>query len=267
MPLIVSKFGGTSLMNGERFAFAASYIRKHPDMRVIVASAPGKRYGGDDKITDLLMRYECTLDIEIWARIEARFLEIARYAGISIGEELGDIQRAVLSQKGRDYAMSRGEYLSAKILAHMTGYEFTDAQHLFALAGGRIEEKGMEEKFLRYIDTDKGCVIPGFYGRDEFGNIKTFPRGGGDITGAYAAKALKADIYENWTDVDGVFDSDPQKGYARRLPFLTYDDMLHLAQKGACVLHADSILPVKDASIPIHVRSSFHPGGGGTWIL
>ena len=266
MPFFVSKFGGTSLKDADRFQKTAGIILRCPSIRVVVASAPGKRFPGDEKITDLLMTYALEKDEAVWKSIADRFGEIEKGAGVSAEGALNEIRKKIDLGLGREYAMSRGEYLSAFLLAKLTGFRFLDSYHVIRFKNGAYSEKETECSLRKQIKPDQRYVVPGFYGSDEKGNIRLFPRGGSDITGAVIAKILKADLYENWTDVDGVFDADPSQPNAHKLRFLTYTDMQALSDGGACVLHADSIQPVKDASIPIHVRSSIHPHRQGTLI-
>ena len=266
MPFIVSKFGGTSLCSGEMFLRVRDIVKSDPARRIVVVSAPGKRSDTDMKITDLLLRLHEEKNISLFYALEERFLEIAEKVRLNIDHELLSIRQDVLEGESREYVVSRGEWLSAKIMAGCLGYPFLDAKDLVSFSGGHINEityANIEKAFDQYGK----IVLPGFYGADETGSVRLFPRGGSDITGAIAAAAVNADKYENWTDVDGVYDSDPNKNPdAKLLSDISFDEMRSLCNRGAFVLHPESLEPVMRSGICVEVRNTKKPHKSGTLI-
>lgn len=275
MGIKVCKFGGTSMADGNVIRAAANIAANDPDRRYIVVSAPGKRFGGDIKITDLL--YECHAAAaagvgfeEVFSKIRIRFEGIEREIGKALGikEELDGIEKEILAGAGRDYCASRGEYLAAKIMAAVLDAAFVDAKDIV-----RFKPDGSldEETYALAASALRKCsraVIPGFYGTGADGQIKTFSRGGGDISGAVVARAVKAELYENWTDVSGFFACDPKiVSSPKCIKELSYQELRELSYMGANVLHSESIFPVKSAGIPIRIRNTFRPEDEGTLIV
>lgn len=267
MPLTVCKFGGSSLATGERVLAARALIKADAARGVAVVSAPGKRFEGDEKVTDLLLRFSRSREAEVWREIEARYLEIAGRAGYDIRAGLDEARERIIEGAGEAFAMSRGEYLLARVFASALGFAFVDAAECVCFGLNGLDEARTFERMRAVISERGRCVIPGFYGARADGRICVFPRGGSDITGALAARAVNADVYENWTDVDGVYDKDPARNPgARKLNYISYSDMLTLCESGACVIHPDSLYPVMRGGIPVHVRNTFNPLKPGTWI-
>ena len=272
-----AKFGGSSLSDAGQFKKVAAIVRSDPERRFIVVSAPGKRFSGDDKITDLL--YRCA-DLASqredfsapFALIRDRYLSIEKDLGLEaahMGPALDEIEKALASGRvTRDFVASRGEYLCARLMGAYLGVPMVDAAQLI-----RFREDGeldMDATML-YCAPLKDlpvAVIPGFYGAMPGGTVRTFSRGGSDITGAIIARAVGADVYENWTDVDGFMMADPRiVPEARAMHAVSYEELRELSYMGASVLHEESIFPVREARIPIHVRNTNRPEGGGTWIV
>lgn len=267
MPLIVAKFGGTSLATGIRFLHIARLVRENPFRKLVVVSAPGKRFAGDAKVTDLLLRFARLKDEEDWARVAARFSGIASAVGQDLSAALDQTRESILRFDDEAYAASRGECLAARIMARLLDFDFVDAASCVRFGpDGNLDASQTESALRAAFDPERGAVLPGFYGATPRGRICLLPRGGSDITGALAARALRASVYENWTDVDGVYDRDPADKNAQILSRLDYQRMRELCAQGACVLHADSLAPVEAAGIPVHVRNSFSPQKAGTWI-
>ncbi len=274
--LWVSKFGGTSLANVEQIRKVCSIVRDEPKRRVIVVSAPGKEHGDDEKITDLL--YAChrlsaqgrSFD-EPFGIIRKRFLSIAKELSIgsTIEQQLEEVYTRIPHEKLPDYAASRGEYLMASMAAELLHGVFIDAEGMVMLTDrGNVDESSYSLVEAKLNDPDTRYVIPGFYGTDSQGTIRTFSRGGSDITGAIAARALGADLYENWTDVPGICMADPRiVEDAMVLREITYREVRELASIGANVFHEEAIFPVRKAGIPIVVKNTNSPHDAGTMIL
>lgn len=274
--LKVAKFGGSSLADEKQFAKVKSIVGSDPGRKVIVVSAPGKRFSKDNKITDLL--YLCYAHIKygvdhkpMLETIKDRYKEIVESLKIDFDLEgaFKKIEDDLAKGASESYLVSRGEYLSARITAEYLGYEFVDAKDTVFLGyDGSIEtEKTYEAIRLAYSKT-KGCiVVPGFFGSLDDGEIALMSRGGSDITGAIFAAALDADIYENWTDVPGILMADPsivKDPYP--IPKITYDELRELTYMGAKVLHEASVYPVKVAGIPVNIRNTNDPEAAGTLI-
>lgn len=266
--MIVAKFGGTSLATAERFCHAANLIRQDPNRRYVVVSAPGKRDDSDIKITDQLLRYSETGDDADIGCVEARFREIAEELeiGLDISKEFDEIRHA---SHGREYLASRGEYFSAKLMAAFLGWPFVDAAEcVFFNEYGQVDLIKTQHALFEALRKLPHAVIPGFYGVMPDGEIHTFARGGSDITGALVAGAMDAQIYENWTDVDGMLVTDPRiVPQAAPLHAITYRELRELAYRGASVLHEDSVVPVRRSGIPIHICNTFRPQAPGSWIV
>ncbi|MBQ8283822.1 MAG: aspartate kinase [Clostridia bacterium] len=277
MGIKVCKFGGTSMADGNIILAAAKIIEADEQRRYVVVSAPGKRFGGDIKVTDLL--YACSDAYEsgdekafqeTFEKISVRFLNIETEIGRNLGvqESLDVVRKEILSGAGRDYCASRGEYLAAKIMAAVLNVPFVDATEFvrFTKDGALSEETfalGAEvlKKYPR-------AVIPGFYGLSAEGKVKTFSRGGGDISGSIVARSVMASLYENWTDVSGFYACDPRiVSSPKCIVKLTYQELRELSYMGANVLHSESIFPVRSAGIPIRICNTFRPEDPGTYIV
>ncbi len=272
----VLKFGGSSLADAEHFRKVAAIVRSDPSNRFVVASAPGKRFAEDVKVTDLLLecyrlaRAKQPID-EPFLQIENRFRQIISDLGmnLSLESEFATIRLVIKNRAGRDYVASRGEYLNSMILAEYLGYAFLDAEDsIFFREDGSLDLDRTDES-LRVLLEEAGCaVIPGFYGSTPNGTVRTFSRGGSDITGSIVARAAKADLYENWTDVSGMLMADPRVvADPKPIPSITYRELRELAYMGASVMHEDAIFPVRDAGIPINIRNTNCPEAPGTMIV
>lgn len=272
-----AKFGGSSLSDAGQFQKVAAIVKADAERRFIVVSAPGKRFSTDDKITDLLYRTAALArerqDFSApFSLIRDRYLSIERELGLAaahMGPALDEIEAALRTgQATADFVASRGEYLCARLMGAYLGVPMVDAAELV-----RFDENGAVDlsATARCCERLKGLdrvVIPGFYGAMPDGSVRTFSRGGSDITGSIIARAVEADIYENWTDVDGFMMADPRiVPEARVMHAVSYEELRELSYMGASVLHEDSIFPVRQARIPIHVRNTNRPEGGGTWIV
>lgn len=272
----VVKFGGSSLADANQFRKVAAIIKSDDARRFVVASAPGKRFSDDIKITDML--YACYDKAakgedfsENFAAIEARFNSIISELGldISLEEEYKTIKDAFAHRAGRDYAASRGEYLNSKVLAAYLGYNFVDPAGCIYFG----EEGSFDLEHTLSVLTPKlkaldNAVVPGFYGSMPNDTIKTFSRGGSDVTGSIVARAVNADIYENWTDVSGFLICDPRiVDNPKPITTITYRELRELAYMGAGVLHEDAIFPVRAAGIPINIKNTNHPEDKGTMIV
>lgn len=272
----VVKFGGSSLASAEQFAKAGDIVRSDEDRKYVVPSAPGKRNDKDSKVTDML--YDCYRaasrqeDIRIsFNRIKERYNTIINGLGLklSLEEEYKKIEKNLKDQIGEDYAASRGEYLNGKIMAAYLGFEFIDAAEVifFDEKGHFLSDKTNKVLKKRLHSAEK-AVIPGFYGSLPDGTIKTFSRGGSDITGSIVAKAAEAGMYENWTDVSGCMVADPRIiKNPKPIRVVTYRELRELSYMGASVLHEDAIFPVRKAGIPINIRNTNCPEAPGTLIV
>lgn len=277
----VVKFGGSSLADGRQFQKAGKIIEKDRARRYVVPSAPGKRAPDDTKVTDML--YTCygqaLLEEEdtqdsfevLLQKIRERYDAIIRDLGLglSLDEEFHSIRENFTKKIGRDYAASRGEYLNGRIMAEYLGYEFIDAAEViwFDEMGNFDSEKTQEALSSRLAQAER-AVIPGFYGSMPNGKIKTFSRGGSDITGSIVAQAVHADLYENWTDVSGFLVADPRIiERPKEIDVITYRELRELSYMGATVLHEDAIFPVRKEGIPINIRNTNAPEDKGTLIV
>ena len=276
MAIKVVKFGGSSLADAKQFEKVASIIKSDPARRYVVASAPGKRSSDDIKVTDML--YDCyklvakkqSID-EAFAKIEDRYNQIINDLGLdfSLDEEFSRIKMSIVHHAGRDYVASRGEYLNSMILAKYLGYDFIDAETgIFFDESGKFDSKNTYETLCQIKKEHDHAVIPGFYGVMPNGTIKTFSRGGSDITGSIVARATSADIYENWTDVSGMLMADPRcVSNPKVIETITYKELRELSYMGATVMHEDAIFPVREACIPINIRNTNSPMDNGTMIV
>lgn len=271
----VCKFGGTSMADAESIKKVAEIVRRDASRAYIVVSAPGKRNKADFKVTDAL--YDCFAQLdgegfdEAFSRIKQRFVDITD--GLSVDfdilSSLDEVRNGILKERSRDYTASRGEYLSARILAAALGVPFVDSADLvrFGEGGELLLDESLALIRARLDGIDR-AVLPGFYGSMPDGRVKTFSRGGSDISGAIVASAVGADVYENWTDVDGFLSADPRIVKSPRLiDCLSYNELRELSYMGAEVLHPEAIYPVRRAGIPINIKNTFNPSAPGTLIL
>ncbi len=275
MALKVTKFGGTSMATVESISQVASIIKMDDARKIVVVSAPGKRFKEDIKVTDLLYaayqeKQEKGHCCDSLNKIKERFVELAKGLNVSMDfdslfEEVG---KGIDNSTTADYAASRGEYLSAVLTAKYLGFDFIDASKIIRFTDGTYDAEKTMQLLAPIFPIEKGIVVPGFYGSEEDGTIKTFSRGGSDVTGAILAAASKADVYENWTDVSGFMVVDPRKvDGAETMDILDYAELRELAYMGAGVLHPDSIFPVKELGTPINIRNTFRPEDKGTMIV
>lgn len=276
MSLKVLKFGGSSLADAEHFRQVAEIIKSEPSRRYVVASAPGKRFSNDNKITDLLYKcYALAADeqdiTEVFNEIKSRYQDIIDELKIDLDltEVFEKIRLSVLHASGRDYVASRGEYVNAMILAKYLGFSFLDAKKvIFFNEDGSFNSEKTNDAMRDALSNLEYAVIPGFYGSMPNGTIKTFSRGGSDITGSIVARAASATIYENWTDVSGFLMADPRIiEDPKPIKSITYKELRELSYMGATVLHEDSIFPVRYSKIPINIRNTNRPEDKGTFIV
>ncbi|MBE6558107.1 MAG: aspartate kinase [Ruminococcaceae bacterium] len=275
----VVKFGGSSLADADHFRQVASIVKADPTRRFVVPSAPGKRDKQDTKVTDLL--YECYNLIKAkeprevidaaYDRICDRYNSIINELGLDfdLSGELEYVKNAMLHASGRDYAASRGEYLNSLILAKYLGFDFIDAENvIFFRDNGTLDEEKTQAVLSDELKQHDYAVIPGFYGGMPNGTVKTFSRGGSDITGSIVARAAGADLYENWTDVSGFMMADPRIiDNPCIIQEITYRELRELSYMGATVLHEDAVFPVRMAGIPINIRNTNRPEDAGTMIV
>ncbi len=276
MEIKVAKFGGTSLADAIQIAKVKKIIMADPARRYIVPSAPGKSAIYDVKVTDLLYGLENAIEkgddyLPFYRQIYSRFIDIKQQLGLetNIESELEKILRDLLNGEGVDYAASRGEYLNGMLIADYLGYTFIDAAEVILFdKRGKYDEKATERVLSDRLSHLEHAVIPGFYGSMPNGSIKTFSRGGSDVTGAIVSAAVRADLYENWTDVSGFYMADPRiVKHAKKVESVTYRELRELSYMGAAVLHEDSIFPVYKYAIPINVRNTNEPEAPGTMII
>ena len=270
------KFGGSSLADAEQFKKVASIVKAEESRRYVVVSAPGKRFDGDTKITDMLYEAYSIADAgddatDIFAKIRGRFESIITGLGLDLDltKDFDKIFNAFQHHPGRDYAASRGEYLNGKIFAAYIGYDFVDpAKCIFFKENGTFDAERTNEVLSDVLSLHERAVLPGFYGSMPNGTVKTFSRGGSDITGSIVARAAKADLYENWTDVSGFLMADPRVVHnPKPIDEITYRELRELSYMGAGVLHEDAIFPVRAAGIPINIRNTNRPEDKGTMIV
>jgi len=272
----VVKFGGSSLASAAQFEKVGNIIRSDEGRRYVIPSAPGKRNSGDKKVTDML--YACYALAEADKSFDAQLADIkARYDEIitglklkfSLADDFKEIEKNFKQKAGKDYAASRGEYLNGKIMAEYLGYTFVDSATVVCFnKNGDFDAEKTNEKMAAKLSKVERAVIPGFFGAKPDGSIKTFSRGGSDITGSIVARAVKADVYENWTDVSGFMIADPRIiNKPQSIEIITYTELRELAYMGASVLHEDSIFPVRKEGIPINIKNTNKPEDEGTWIV
>ncbi|MBP3877351.1 MAG: aspartate kinase [Lachnospiraceae bacterium] len=272
----VVKFGGSSLADAGQFKKVADIIRSDPSRMYVVPSAPGKRFPADTKVTDMLIR---AYDLAVAGGDVGKQLDLIRARYDAIVEGLGmnydldgefeEIARVLREDPALDYTASRGEYLNGKIMSSYLGLPFIDAYDvIFFNEEGNLNSYKTEKVMAQRLAQTERAVIPGFYGQGKDGKVKTFSRGGSDITGSIVAGAAKADAYENWTDVSGFLVADPR---IIRNPVaihtITYRELRELSYMGASVLHEDAIFPVRSKGIPINIRNTNRPDDEGTWIV
>lgn len=271
--LKVAKFGGTSLADAVRFKQAAEVIKNDETRKYVVVSAPGKRRENDVKVTDILI--DCTKPDapaeELLIKVSARYREIIRGLGIKfdLDGEIAEIKDRYDHGAGNEYLISRGEYLCGKIMAEYLGYKFIDAADVIFFDGdGEFLPEKTNEALSKELAKHDHALVPGFYGIDTKGMVRTFSRGGSDITGALVAEAVKADLYENWTDVTGLLMADPKiVKDPLTVPIITYKELRELSVMGAVVMHEDSVFPVRKVGIPINIRNTAKPDEPGTLIV
>lgn len=265
--MITVKFGGTSLADAQHIRHAAEIIRANPERRFVVVSAPGKRFSEDIKITDMLIRFQSSGDPRDFLPIEERFEEIIRELGITL-DLSADYAEMRNEPHNADYMASCGEYLSARIMAAYLDWSFVDTEFcVFFDEKGRLDRRRTKRALQEKLGGLEHAVLPGYYGAMPDGQVHTFSRGGSDISGALVAAAMGADVYENWTDVDGMLTADPRiVSQAVTIPAITYAELQEMTYQGATVLHEDAVRPAWDAGIPIHICNIFHPEAAGTWI-
>jgi len=272
----VVKFGGSSVADAIQLAKVKAIIDADPARRYVVVSAPGKRYDADNKVTDLL--YLCKAQLEnnigceqVFQVIGDRYKAIEMNLGVDcdLRGELDAIYEKLVNGGSKDYIASRGEYLLAKVFAAYLGYDFVDAAGLVSFdAKGRFLDEETNGKLAAELAKHERAVIPGFYGTLPNGEIHTFSRGGSDITGSLVARAVNADIYENWTDVSGFLMADPRiVKNPKPIDRITYSELRELSYMGASVLHEDAIFPVRKSNIPINIRNTNEPDNPGTTIV
>lgn len=272
----VVKFGGSSLASARQFKKVGDIIRADKTRRYVIPSAPGKRNSKDTKVTDML--YECYGAAstggsykKLLEAIKARYQEIidGLDLNLNLDHEFAAIEENFVKGVGKDYAASRGEYLNGIVMANYLGYEFIDAAEvIFFDENGNFEAEITNKELSERLEHVERAVIPGFYGSKHDGSIKTFSRGGSDVTGSIVARAIHADLYENWTDVSGFLVTDPRiVENPEVIETITYKELRELAYMGAGVLHEDAIFPVRKEGIPINIRNTNRPEDKGTLIV
>lgn len=275
MGVKVAKFGGSSVADALQIGKIKNIIEKDPAIHYVVVSAPGKRFSDDSKVTDLL--YLCKAHIEhnlpyqqIFQVICDRFMAVEVNLGVNVGlkEEFEEIRKNLEAGASADYIASRGEHLNAMLIAAYLGFDFVDSSRIVRFdEKGRFMEDLTNKEIAEELKLHERAVIPGFYGAKVDGTIKTFSRGGSDITGALVARAVGADVYENWTDVSGFLMADPRiVKDPKPISTVSYKELRELSYMGASVLHEDAIYPARIANIPINIRNTNEPENPGTMI-
>lgn len=272
----VVKFGGSSLASAEQFKKVGDIVRSDKSRKYVVPSAPGKRFSADTKVTDMLYQTYALAEagkdfISELQAIKERYNEIIKglKLNMTLDAEFETIADMFKSKAGSDYAASRGEYLNGKIMANYLGFEFIDAAEVifFDEEGNFDAEKTNNILSVRLGKVDN-AVVPGFYGSTPDGKVKTFSRGGSDITGSIVSRAARVDLYENWTDVSGFLVADPRIiDNPEPIETITYRELRELSYMGASVLHEDAIFPVRREGIPINIKNTNAPEDPGTWIV
>jgi aspartate kinase len=271
----VAKFGGSSVADAIQIEKTRKIIESDGDRRYIVVSAPGKRFGSDNKVTDLLYLCKAQLDLsapydQVFQVIVDRFTAMALTLGVDVRlpERFAEIKAGLESEPSADYIASRGEYLSAVVIAEYLGFDFVDTAGLILFdKKGRLLGDETKAALRDALSKHERAVLPGFYGCYPDGRIKTFSRGGSDITGALVAEAVGADVYENWTDVSGFLMADPRVvKNAKAISRVSYMELRELSYMGASVLHENAVYPARRADIPINIRNTNEPDNPGTII-
>ena len=274
--MIVSKFGGSSVADADQIRKVKAILESDERRMVAVVSAPGKRNKEDQKITDLL--YKCNSLVQkgqtcrpVFNEISKRFIQMAqklKVDDVKLSERLDDIRCSIDAGRGADYAASRGEYLSALVISEFLGWEFLDAEDAIVINQDSTVNEATYQRLAEKLEPGKRYVIPGFYGETDQGVIKTFTRGGSDITGSIFARAIGAELYENWTDVSGIYRADPRiVEDAEVIPELSYKEVRELSDVGASVFHEEAIAPIYSIGIPIVVKNTNRPSDPGTRII
>lgn len=272
----VVKFGGSSLADAKQFQKVGAIVHADPSRIYVVPSAPGKRFSGDTKVTDLLYRcYDFAAEgkdfTDPFREIQSRYNEIIQGLGLkySLEDEFRAIEENLKKEPNRDYTASRGEYLNGRVMAKYLGFTFVDAAEIiFFDQDGQLDESKTQKKTAEKLSGLKNAVIPGFYGCGSDGKVKTFSRGGSDITGSIVAGACHVGVYENWTDVSGFLVADPRVvDSPAAIRTITYKELRELSYMGAGVLHEDAIFPVRHEGIPINIKNTNKPEDDGTWIV
>ena len=275
MGIKVAKFGGSSVADGIQLTKTKQIIEQDPDRRYVVVSAPGKRYESDNKITDIL--YLCKTHIEhnlpydqLFQVVADRFMAVQINLGVKVDllRYFDEIRENLKQNPSADYIASRGEYLNAVLVAALLGYDFVDTKDLIKFdAKGKLLMTETDEAIRAELEKHERAVLPGFYGSLPDGSVKTFSRGGSDITGALVARAMEADVYENWTDVSGFLMADPRiVKNPQQIRKISYKELRELSYMGASVLHEDAIYPARMANVPINIRNTNAPEDPGTMI-
>lgn len=274
--LKVVKFGGSSLADAEQFRKVANIVLSDPTRRYVIPSAPGKRFKDDNKVTDMLYScYDLATNGEdyssVFEIIMDRYNSIIKELSLDIDltEEFNLIDNNLKTSPEKDYIASRGEYLNGLLLSDFLGFDFIDASDVIFFKEGSLYNVEMTNEVMSTVlKSHRYAVIPGFYGRSSDGNIKTFSRGGSDITGSIVSRAVNADMYENWTDVSGFLMADPRiVDNPKIIDVLTYSELRELSYMGATVLHEESVFPVRVAGIPINIKNTNHPEDKGILIV
>lgn len=276
MAIKVCKFGGTSMADGNVIKSVKNIIDGDMDRRFIIVSAPGKRYSGDIKVTDLLYdSYNALVSggdfKKAFAAVKSRYVSIVKELNLNfdINSVLEETEERIIKERSEDFTASRGEYLCARIVAGVLNAKFIDAENvIFFDENGALNGEKSYKAVAEAVKDASRAVFPGFYGRGADGKVKTFSRGGSDISGAIVARAVHASMYENWTDVSGFLACDPRiVDSPRRIKSISYKELRELSYMGANVLHSESIFPVRRANIPINIKNTFRPEDEGTLIL
>ena len=276
MGVKVAKFGGSSVADGIQLNKIKEIIKTDPERRYIIVSAPGKRFDGDNKITDLLYLVKTTMENmlpyeQLFQVICDRYTAVHANLGLTVdmNEAYEEIRQKLQTDPSADYIASRGEYLNALLIADLLGFDFVDAEGMVRFdEKGRLKMEETNQAIREELSKHEYAVIPGFYGSLPNGEIKTFSRGGSDITGALVAGALNAECYENWTDVSGFLMADPRiVKNPRQIRTVSYKELRELSYMGASVLHEDAIYPARLADVPINIRNTNEPDDPGTFIV
>ncbi|MBF4807952.1 MAG: aspartate kinase [Lancefieldella rimae] len=270
----IAKFGGSSVASVEQFKKVKAIVEADPDRRFIVSSASGKRFSGDNKITDLLLLVNAHIEYHVdctslLADIEARFQEIADGLGLSwpVAEKFEEFALRI-KKYSPEFVVSRGEWFTCNLLAEYLDMPFIDAADVIVFHhDGTVDMERTASRLRDAVAREGSFVLPGFYGATVDGAIKLFQRGGGDITGAIVARCLDAGLYENWTDVSGFLSADPHiVEHPRAIGRITFDEMRELSYMGASVLQEEAIFPVRETNIPIQIKNTNSPSDAGTVI-